>query len=525
MVAALLTAFAIAAIGSPSTPHGGLTFASVRTDGAAELWSMDARGGNLRRITARSPVAEDVAWSPDGGATFTSYDAWNNGSVWSVTPAGKHPQPLIGATVISGGGGLDLDGGLEWSPDGTMLVVAVADGLRIFDVHGRPVRWLTHGDTIGDSQPAWSPDGKWIAFARYGEIWVVAPFGGTPRRLGDGDDPTWSPAGKEIAYTIDSQLYVMDSDGTHVRRLLTDDCADEAPTWSATDVIAFQTSCGSGNREDIALVRPDGTAQRVFLRNASSPAWSLRADMLMFTTDGNIRVVAADGTGAHQFLSPPAGNDVQPTWSPNGARLAYSNDETIVATGSRTRTFSFGDSPSWSPHARYVAFGEGDGVAVGDTRTGAEETILEDRGAGDSSKWAPAWSPRGNVILFGQSEGGIGVYDVRRKRETSLRTGFLDGDNPAWSPDGRWFAYDTNAGADEATRASSIYVAAADGSGRRRIARNASSPAWSPDGTRIAFVRLLANRNYEIYVMNRDGTRQRRLTHSPEPDVDPAWRR
>ena len=75
-----------------------------------------------------------------------------------------------------------------------------------------------------------------------------------------------------------------------------------------------------------------------------------------------------------------------------------------------------------------------------------------------------------------------------------------------------------------------IYVMNDDGSKRRRLTRNTKSydidPRWSPDGKRIAFARKsikIDQDTYELYVMNADGTDLQRLTHDKVIDIYPDW--
>jgi TolB protein len=70
-----------------------------------------------------------------------------------------------------------------------------------------------------------------------------------------------------------------------------------------------------------------------------------------------------------------------------------------------------------------------------------------------------------------------------------------------------------------------IYVMNSDGSGETRLtigAASEDSPAWSPDGNKIAFVSD-RDGNREIYVMNADGSGEKRLTNNPAVDDSPAW--
>lgn len=70
-----------------------------------------------------------------------------------------------------------------------------------------------------------------------------------------------------------------------------------------------------------------------------------------------------------------------------------------------------------------------------------------------------------------------------------------------------------------------IYVMDADGTNQRRLTDHPAEdwrPAWSPDGTKIAF-RAFRDGSWEIYVMDADGTNQRNLTDYPAWDGMPAW--
>jgi Tol biopolymer transport system component len=103
---------------------------------------------------------------------------------------------------------------------------------------------------------------------------------------------------------------------------------------------------------------------------------------------------------------------------------------------------------------------------------------------------------------------------------------------PDWSPDGRKFVFAkrvarSGAPCRPAGRCNDeIYVINADGTGLRRLTRNAvpdGHPVWSPDGRRIAFLRRRAGPAWNIYVMNADGSGQRKLTQTPRRQGEPAW--
>ncbi len=98
---------------------------------------------------------------------------------------------------------------------------------------------------------------------------------------------------------------------------------------------------------------------------------------------------------------------------------------------------------------------------------------------------------------------------------------FTSGSYPAWSPDGRRIAF---VRADNKHHVG-VYVMNADGTEQRRLVRYGTDPRWSPDGRTIAFVRRATfdGFNYDIYVVDGDGGPARNLTPTPAYENDPAW--
>ena len=86
--------------------------------------------------------------------------------------------------------------------------------------------------------------------------------------------------------------------------------------------------------------------------------------------------------------------------------------------------------------------------------------------------------------------------------------------SPVGRPDGRKLAF--------STKKDFVYVVNRDGRGLRKVARNANGPSWSPDGRWLVYTSDRSG-NGDIYVVNADGSGERRLTHSKLEETSPVW--
>jgi TolB protein len=252
-----------------------IAFTSYR-DGNGEIYVMEADGQNQKRLTDDHRADSVPAWTPDGRIVFRSMrDRYSN--FFIVNQDGSNLQRLTE-------GRLDKGAPLV-SPDGTRVAFIGIDDKDKFQTYVVPIgggeaKCLTCETKEKKYSPAWSPDGKRIAYAEYKNhvlnIHVVDAEGSnhvqlTNTPLYSNSSPFWSPDGQRIAFVSSREgnrmdlargdVYVMNADGSGEVNLTRDPEEDNYPAWSSDGKLVYFISLRDGYAQ-IYSVKPDGSEQQ-----------------------------------------------------------------------------------------------------------------------------------------------------------------------------------------------------------------------------------------------------------------------
>lgn len=378
------------------SPDGRQIAFSWRPAGQPSLHIFVKREGQQEPLQLTSSSHNDVlpAWSPDGK--------------WIAFCRERPPGPIHmphDLYIIPAGGGQErrvAQGwlGVSWSPDGKVIAAAelpnvvdkmspASGGIFTLSIESGQRRDLTSGNP--DLLPAFSPDGKWIAFIRrhFGvaeEVFVVPAGGGPARQLTFDRQPL-----RGVTWTTDSRDLIFASWRT----------AAQGSLWriSVRGGVAKAVSAG--------------------LRDASYPRVSRRGDRLAYTLswlDTNIYMHTNQGwwNGAPRFGEAESTInssrlDHSPAFSPNGQRVAFISNRS-------------GDQEIWTSD-----------------RDGRHAVSLTSLGA--ASTGTPRWSPDGNWIAFDSAASGTSaIYVIASTGGTPRVVSAVSTGSwfPSWSPDGQW---------------------------------------------------------------------------------------
>ncbi|MDX1531482.1 MAG: winged helix-turn-helix domain-containing protein [Rhodothermales bacterium] len=362
-------------------------------DGRTDLYVKQTNTADPLRLTSDDAYEAFPVWSPDGSTlAFVREDA-DGDAIYAVPALGGTARRLLQTTSWTFG--------WDWAPDGRTLVLAerAAPGgsfrLVLFDLDTRERRPLTapEADHTSDVTPAFSPDGRTVAFVRKDrlgvqEIHLVPTAGGPPRRLTTGalriTGLDWTADGRHL-------VYASYQNGTF--GLWRVGAAGGTPTWIPT----------RGER----LYSPSLAAGRLVFEELwyEKNVWRIQL-----------------GTDAAEPPTEPlivsTRWDCEAVYSPDGDRLVFTSSRSghlelwlAEADGSNPVQLTrfegpFVGNPRWAPDGRHVAFyATPDGYAdlfVLDVEGGPPQRLTE---AG-SNNWAASFSRDGRWLYFGSDRSG-----------------------------------------------------------------------------------------------------------------------
>ncbi len=404
----------------PLTSYPGSEFSSsFSPDGNQVAFCWDGENQDnldiyVKMIGSETPLrlttapARDLspAWSANGRTIAFLRRLPGGRAAALLIPAIGGPERLVAEisdpTEVTVGG--DLSSNLAWAPNDRELVVAERSSpgdpfaLFLLSTESGEKRRLTSppAKSLGDFGPAFSPDGRSLAFVRalrflVSDIYLLdladLTRKGEPKRLTLQNlpswSPTWTPDGREIVYTI----------GRFV---------ESSSLWRIP-------VSGSGEPERLPVAGEE----------VDLPAISRRANRLAYTKlsgDTNIWRLplreSGSGAAAATRLISSTREDYNPQYSPDGKRIAFSS--------SRTGTYGIWLSDADGSNAAPLFLKEG------------------------AHSGTPRWSPDGRRIAFDSNpEGNQDIYVISARGGNPIRltTHPVDDAVPSWSQDGEWMYF------------------------------------------------------------------------------------
>jgi len=465
---------------------------------AGDLWTAAATGGTAIRLTAHPGVELFGKFSPDGKwLAFTGqYDG--DEQVYVIPASGGVPKQL---TFYPAKGPLTPRWGWDnqvygWSRDGKRIFFrSLRDSwslplARLYSVSidGGPAEPLPMPQAgSGD----YSPDSSRIVFSpqsrdfrsekRYGggqanALYVFDVKTYATKRITEGPratrDPMW--VGNTIYFNSDRDghfnLYAYDLETGKTSQATNSKLWDVRwPSSDNTGKIVYEMNgelqvLDTANRKSSAIsitVPDDGLARRPSRISASgnieSANLSPKGERILFSARGDIFSAPIEKGPTRNLTHSSGAHDKWPSWSPDGARVAFISDLTgeeelyvIAQDGSKpaeqitTGGNAMRYQPEWAPDGQRIAFGDKDGKVFVVTLADRKVVQIADSPRGQIRNYV--WSPRGNYLAFSMAANGNGfssvhIWNAGDSKLHRVTDDMFNAYNPAWDPQGNYLYY------------------------------------------------------------------------------------
>ncbi len=417
---------------------------------AGDLWVVDRAGGDARRLTAGVGLESYPVFSPDGQLLAFAGEYEGNLDVYVVPASGGVPKRLTHHP--------DPDVPVGWTPDGKAILFrsprnSYARFLRLYSV------------PVGGGQPtelplpmaeegSLSPDGKRIAYVPLSNkpqfpgsfrpvrhyrggtasaVWVAdladSSITKVPRQDSNDFNPMW--VGDRVYFLSDrdgpTTLFAYDPASKKVRRVLGPEPEDIKSASACRDAIVYDRF-GTLHLFDLKSEKSRPIPVRVaadlpgvrpkvekVAKNIQKARLSPSGARALFEAHGEILTVPAEKGDVRNLTNTTGAAERDPSWSPDGKRVAYLSDE----------------AGEYELHVR-----------AADGRGPVKKYRLGDA---PSFYYNPTWSPDGQRIAYQDKRLNVWFIDLDSGKSSKVDTAPYDEDwpsgAPAWSPDGKWLAY------------------------------------------------------------------------------------
>ena len=469
---------------------------SLSPDGKLVAYSGASGALIVRQVEGGAPV--QVIRSPDARGRWPVWLPDGQRIVF-VSPRGIEIVSALGGVPRLLAAGTQLARGLTVAPDGRAFAFVSNDSLLAQPLDGGAPRLIAR--THEAHSPAWSPDGRWIAFVQgnrqyvnvidlgnlaYSSIWLAPAIGGTPHRVTDERSAHASPAWASSR----SLLFVSDQDGgrdAYEVSLTSDGVARADPVRITTGLSPYAISVSrDGSRIAYAPLTETSNVWSLPI----PPTGSVSVSTAVPETEGNQLIENLGVSNDGQWLG--YSGDRNGTSQVYVVRHGVKGEETQQITSDSAGSYWV----AWSPDGKEIAFhrfrGDRRQIFVSPVEGGVATPATD----GTEDDRSPEWSPDGRHLLMLENWGtrpAVRVVtrtaDGRWSRPRTIPI-VVGGDTITsglsdWSPDGRFIACGCGEGG--------IVIAPVDGGPARRLASSFSTagwafPQWSADGRTVYYV-------------------------------------